>query len=306
MKFTILTPTYNRAHTLVRLYKSLESQTLKDFEWLVIDDGSKDGTKKYIEELQSKSSFKIRYFYQKNSGKQAAYNVGIANTESELFMCIDSDDQLKSNSLEELDRVWSSLSSHERKDCAGIVFLDCDIKGNVIGTKLPQIKFSTMYDLYHRYSVIGDKGLIFQTEILKKYKFPIQLGEKFITEAVLYNRIGKNHKFYCLNKVLEIRDYQKYGLSSNYQQLMLENPIGSSIYFNELNFYEKEFKQRVKNDAVHIKFKLLGKASILDIYRSSLNKKHFMLGFVLGSLMYAKEKINRVVKDFRSGEINDT
>ena len=306
MKFTIFTPTYNRAHTLVRLYNSLESQTLKDFEWLVIDDGSEDDTRKYIKELQSESSFKIRYVYQKNSGKQAAYNVGIANTESELFMCIDSDDQLKNNSLEELERAWSLLNSHEKKNCAGIIFLGCDIKGNVIGTELPQIKFSTMYDLYHKFSVKGDKGLLFQTEILKKYNFPTQSGEKFITEAVLYNRIGKNHKFYCLNKALEIVDYQKDGLSSRYQQLMLENPIGSSIYFNELNFYEKKFKQRVKNDAVHTKFKLLGRASILDIYRSSLNKKHFILGFGLGGLMYAKTKVRVFLKGFSTGEANDT
>ena len=306
MKFTIFTPTYNRAHTLKRLYESLEKQTMVDFEWLIVDDGSIDSTEKYIRKIQSKSSFKIRYIYQDNLGKQAAYNAGIVNTESDFFMCVDSDDQLKSECLEDLDKTWCLLDDNEKKYCAGIVFLDCDLEGNLIGTKLPPIKFSNMYDLYHKHSVIGDKGIVFQTTILKKYKFPIKAGETFITEAVIYNRISQTYNFYCLNSILEIRDYQVDGLSSKYEQLVLENPFSNSIYFNELNFYEKKISKRIQNDAVSIKLKLLGKAPILDIYRSSLNKKYFMLGFGLGGLMYAKEKVNRVFRDFSSGEVNDT
>jgi len=293
MKFTIFTPTYNRAHTLARLYKSLEQQTFTDFEWLVVDDGSTDDTKDYIEQLQYESNFKIRYIYQNNSGKQAAYNVGINNADSVLFMCIDSDDQLKSNALEELDYVWNSLEVHSKNNCAGIVFLDCDLQGNIIGTPLPQINFSSFYDLYHKHKVSGDKGILFQSKILKNYAFPIQPNENFITEAVLYNRISKKYLFCCFNSILGIRDYQIDGLSSKYNQLMVENPISSSIYFNELNFHEENFKQRIKNDAVYTKFKLIGKANLSDIYMQSLNRKYFLLGFGLGYLMYIKIKIKR-------------
>ncbi|GAA0800550.1 glycosyltransferase family 2 protein [Psychrobacter piscatorii] len=306
MKFTIFTPTYNRAHILKRLYESLESQTMIDFEWLIVDDGSVDSTKEYVRKIQSKSSFRIEYIYQDNLGKQAAYNTGIVNAKSKFFICVDSDDQIKNKCLEILDKTWCLLDDNEKKYCAGIVFLDCDLEGKLIGTKLPLIKFSNMYDLYHKHSVVGDKGIMFQTRILKDYKFPIENGESFITEAVLYNRISRIYSFYCLNNILEIRDYQKDGLSSKYEQLILENPLGNSIYFNELNFYEERFIQRIKNDAVSIKLKLLGKVPVLNIYRKSLNKKHFLFGFVLGVLMYTKAKLRKFAQNFRLGVVNDT
>ena len=92
MMITILTPTFNREGGLRNLWDSLQKQTVKDFEWLIVDDGSTDGTKNLITQLQEKSDFQIRYIYKSNGGKHTALNVGIQTICSELIFIVDSDD----------------------------------------------------------------------------------------------------------------------------------------------------------------------------------------------------------------------
>ena len=98
--FTVFTPTYNRAHTLSRVYKSLADQTFKNFEWLIVDDGSTDGTKVLIEKWTEEASFPIRYFYQENQGKHIAHNLGVKKARGELFLSLDSDDTCVPEALE--------------------------------------------------------------------------------------------------------------------------------------------------------------------------------------------------------------
>lgn len=71
---TIFTPTYNRIKTLQRAYDSLIQQTSKDFSWLIIDDGSEDGTEKLVEKWQSEQIIEITYIKQENSGKTKSIN----------------------------------------------------------------------------------------------------------------------------------------------------------------------------------------------------------------------------------------
>ena len=92
MTVTVLTPTFNRGGGLEKLYESLKRQSCKDFEWLVVDDGSTDGTDNLIGQLQEKSEFPVRYIYKSNGGKHTALNVGIQTICSELTFIVDSDD----------------------------------------------------------------------------------------------------------------------------------------------------------------------------------------------------------------------
>lgn len=92
---TVFTPAYNRAHTLPRTYESLVKQDCKDFIWLIVDDGSSDNTKELVEEWQKKENgFEIRYIYKENGGMHTAHNVAYENIDTELNVCIDSDDEL--------------------------------------------------------------------------------------------------------------------------------------------------------------------------------------------------------------------
>ncbi len=99
MKLTILTPTYNRKAEIKKLWESLCAQTIKDFEWLVVDDGSTDDTKEFIEQLPSQSDFSIRYIYKRNGGKHTALNVGIASIESEQTFILDSEDNITQDAV---------------------------------------------------------------------------------------------------------------------------------------------------------------------------------------------------------------
>jgi len=103
--FTICTPAYNGAHTLFRVYNSLKSQTLQDFEWIVIDDGSIDNTAEIIGRWQSEADFSIVYHYQPNSGKPVAFNRGVKMARGELFLIIDHDDAFLPESLESMELV---------------------------------------------------------------------------------------------------------------------------------------------------------------------------------------------------------
>ena len=95
MYITIFTPAYNRAHTLHRTYESLLKQDCKDFVWLIVDDGSTDNTADLVKNWQSADNgFEIRYIYKENGGMHTAHNTAYENIDTELNVCIDSDDCL--------------------------------------------------------------------------------------------------------------------------------------------------------------------------------------------------------------------
>ena len=106
-KLTVFTPAYNRAHTLPRTYESLCRQSCKDFVWLIVDDGSSDGTRALVEEWQTRDNgFPIRYIYKENGGMHTAHNVAYDNITTELNTCIDSDDALAEGAVEVILSLW--------------------------------------------------------------------------------------------------------------------------------------------------------------------------------------------------------
>lgn len=288
MKFTIFTPTYNRRDKLIDLYNSLEKLTSCKFEWLIVDDGSNDGTNTVVDEFRNKNKLEIRYFYQENLGKQSAYNRGIKEAISDVFICVDSDDVLTPYALDVLSNTWMEFVIRE-KDCCGIIFLDADENNEIIGTRIPGgNSYETLPRLYLKHGMKGDKGIAFDTNILKKYSFPIQEGEKFITEDVLYNRISERYKFYCLNEVLELRRYQDAGLSSKYSELLINNPLGSALYFNELNIHESKFLKKVINNARYFKFAILADLNIGHVYRNCYFKQMRLASLLIGYVLRFK------------------
>ena len=107
---TVFTPTYNRAHLLPLLYKSLQNQTCKDFEWLVVDDGSNDGTDTLINKwINNEQSFPIRYYKIKNGGKMRAINYGVSLAEGSIFCGIDSDDWFYNDAIISIIDAFESI-----------------------------------------------------------------------------------------------------------------------------------------------------------------------------------------------------
>lgn len=289
MKFTIFTPTFNRKELLEKLYKSLQKQTYKDFEWLIVDDGSADGTKEKVEEFLSEKKLDIKYYFKENGGKQRAYNFATDKANGELFICLDSDDEYVENGLETILKYWKKYEKNS--NIAGMGYLSTYPDGEVIGSIFPEKEMiSTQFDIYNKYSVKGDKGLMFRTEIIKKYKFPVFDDEKFITEAVVYNRICEKYKMVYVNEKIEIKEYQEDGLTAKYNNLLLRNPKGQALYHNEINSQNLSFKQKVLNNAVYYKFCRASGYKFGKIFKENKNKLFLIFALGIGEYMWQKEK----------------
>ena len=289
MKFTIFTPTFNRKELLEKLYKSLQKQTFKDFEWLIVDDGSADGTKEKVEEFLSEKKLDIKYYFKENGGKQRAYNFATDKANGELFICLDSDDEYVENGLETILKYWKKYEKNS--NIAGMGYLSTYPNGEVIGSSFPEKEMvSTQFDIYNKYSVKGDKGLMFRTEIIKKYKFPVFDDEKFITEAVVYNRICEKYKMVYVNEKIEIKEYQEDGLTAKYNNLLLRNPKGQALYHNEINSQNLSFKQKVLNNAVYYKFCRAAGYKFGKIFKENKNKLFLIFALGIGEYMWQKEK----------------
>ena len=238
---TVFTPSYNRANTLKVLYDSLLKQGKAKFEWLIVDDGSSDNNKEYIETLIREKKIKISYFYKQNGGKQSAYNLGLEKAQGDIFLCVDSDDMLASNALENIEKDFKQIKA---KNIAGIMYNQGYIsdKSLIIGTRFPKDNLvDTYYNIYHKLHVTGDKLIVFKTNVARKYYFPLIDGEKFIPEALIYNRMSLDYMFLCKNKVMAYKDYLGDGYSANYFNLVKKNPKGNALYYLELYNLEPTF-----------------------------------------------------------------
>ena len=231
-KITVFTPTYNRAYILENLYRSLQRQTFVDFEWLVVDDGSSDGTEALFRQwMGEENPFPIRYLKQENGGKCRAINRGLENARGELFFTVDSDDYLTDDALEKLNR-WEAELPKDQNFCA--------IAGN-LGTapgETPNSRFEGPYfdgTAFDRYkSIDGERALAFYTDIAKRYPYPDCPGEKFMTEAVTWNRMAHDgYRIRYFNDIIWIYEYREDGLTNAGARLFLENPQGTGIFYRE-------------------------------------------------------------------------
>lgn len=212
---TIFTPTYNRCKLIDNLYQSLLAQTDKNFEWLVIDDGSTDDTEKYFSELTSKPQpFPIRYLKQVNGGKHRAINRGVLIAKGKLFFIVDSDDYLTENAIEKINQWTTSLDSSHK--WAGISGLKGFSKDSIVGQHNEYSYVDAKNNERRKCNLLGDKAEIYFTDVLKKYPFPEIPGENFISEEIVWNAIARDG-FYIrwFNEIIYICDYLDGGLSKD-------------------------------------------------------------------------------------------
>jgi glycosyltransferase involved in cell wall biosynthesis len=249
-KITVFTPTYNRAYCLHQVYESLFRQTSTDFEWLVIDDGSVDNTKELVNSWIQEGNIKIKYIYQGNLGMHGAHNTAYSNITTELNVCIDSDDFMPKTAIELILNKWQLVKND--KTLSGIVGLDANKDDVLIGTQFPKTLLkSTLYDIYNKHDVIGDKKLVYKTEITAKYPpYPIFSGERFVPLGYKYLLIDQDYKLATLNEVLCIVEYLADGSSTNMLKQYKSNPRGFA--FSRINRmkYAKNWKDLFKN-AIH-------------------------------------------------------
>lgn len=222
---TIFTPTFNRIELLERLYKSLLNQSVKEFVWLIVDDGSTDKTNEKVRSwIENTTEFEIKYLQKENGGLYTAYNAAIETISTELSMCIDSDDYLPNNAVENILSFWSENGNDT---VAGIVALDCYQNGKIVGDPLPKQSTVNLIDLLvNRYNINnGDRTNIVRTEIYKRYAPLIGFeDEKNFNPHYLHIQMSLTFDFLVMNIPVRIVEYQISGMSNNIYQQYLNSP----------------------------------------------------------------------------------
>ena len=291
-KVTVFTPAYNRAYCIHQLYESLLRQTSKDFNWLVVDDGSNDNTKELIQSWIDENKIDIQYIYQENQGMHGAHNTAYANIQTELNVCIDSDDYMTENAVELILNKWKTIE--DKTDIVGMVGLDVDKKGNVIGSKIPdKLKYSTLYDIYHVHKVKGDKKLVLRTDVVKQYpQYPLFENERFVPLGALYLMIDQDYKLACMNEALCVVEYMEDGSTINIFKQYRKHPKGFRYYRTLEMLYYKGAISQVKTVLHYISSSLYAKdfKFFKDNPKKLLTLLLLPLGFLFHMYVYLKQR----------------
>lgn len=246
---TVFTPAYNRAHTLGRTYRSLCEQTCKDFVWLIVDDGSSDGTRTLVQNWQElDNGFQIEYIYKENGGMHTAHNAAYANIHTELNTCIDSDDKMPEDAVEQIIQKWNEVRA---QGYAGIIALDADFDGRIIGCGFAKDLQETTLSGYYAQGGTGDKKLVYRTDIINRYPpYPEFEGEKYVALAYKYRLIDQHYQLAVLDKVICNVEYQNDGHSTGMWREYLRSPRGFAFWRKVCMQYPTSLK-RLLIDCMH-------------------------------------------------------
>lgn len=199
--FTVFTSTYNRAYVLRRAFNSLQLQTFKDFEWVVVDDGSNDGTGQLVRELAQEASFPVRYFFQTHGHTKKAINRGVREAQGELFVFLDSDDELMPSALERINFYWKNIPIENRSHICGVFGLCQYINKRIVGATFPQdYMITSLNDMLFRYKVCGDKNATFFVDILRNYPFPEDISG-LVPEGTVWCKMSRRYFALFVNEI---------------------------------------------------------------------------------------------------------
>lgn len=242
---TVFTPTYNRAYTLPALYESLQQQTDTDFEWLVVDDGSTDDTESLFRQwVTEENNFTIKYMKTTNGGKQRAVNVGVENASGCYFWIVDSDDILVPDSVK-ISSKWLRTID-DKDDFAGVSGTIATKDGQLMGETFDREYVDATSLERDKYNIKGDKSEIFRTALLKKFPFPSFDGEKFVPEALVWNRIASaGYKLRWFNETVYVAEYLPDGYSRNVDKNLISNWKGYSLYVKEVVLSSMPLKTKI-------------------------------------------------------------
>lgn len=292
MKISILTPTYNRAKLLNKLYRSLVENAKYDveIEWLIMDDGSIDDTSLEVEKFIKENKFDIQYYSQENKGKMAAINNLIGYATGDLIIECDSDDYFKNNAFLTIKNTFNEMDDNTYALC----YLKYDQNECNIGNLFKQ-KETTMFDLYFKQGEDGEKVLVYNAKIRKQFSYELENNEKFITEARMYHKMDMQYKIKCFNEPIMICEYQEEGYSKNIIEVFKKNPYGYYQYFKEIfehDFRGVHFKKRFYAIKHYILFSTLTNRSFRESIkqiRGNINKVLFFIVYIPGKVLTKKK-----------------
>ena len=298
-KLTYFTPTYNRANLLEKLYNSLLNQTNKDFVWLIIDDGSSDNTKDVVSNWVKDNKIEIQYHYKQNGGKHTAMDMSNQICTTKYICCVDSDDYLSDNATEVILNYIDTFANND--EIVGFVGRRANYSGEPFQTEWPQDATCLYFDeLSKKYNYKSDTILVFKTDIIKQYHFPVIKDERFVTEIVYYNQFIRKYKFITMKECLYLAEYQPGGYTAQGMDLFFKNPKGYLYYLKQLIYINiednKKFKTKVGSAASYYAWKSVLK--IKDNFKNDYKIKfpYNMLGCFLQIIV--KPQLKRQYEDF--------
>jgi len=213
---TVLTPTYNRAGTLHRVFESLSRQTSRDFEWLIVDDGSTDNTHELVRAWQARADFPVRYIWQKNQHKKAAFNRGVREARGRYIVALDSDDEIPPDALETFRRAWEEVPAERRDSYFAVTGLCARPDGRIVGDRYPEgLRDGTVIDMYFHHRVRGEKFSSMRAEVLRRFPYPEDVAG-FVPESLVWWAIARaGYQTRFINEVVRIYHDNPAGLSSS-------------------------------------------------------------------------------------------
>ena len=246
---TIFTPAFNRANTLGRTYESLLAQSCKDFVWMIVDDGSTDNTSVLVESWKKrKNGFEIIYIYKENGGMHTAHNTAYENINTELNVCIDSDDKMADEAVKKIVEKWEKVKT---KGYAGLIGLDADFENQIIGLGFPDFLQETTLSDYYKNGGKGDKKLVYRTDVIKSIPpYPVFDNEKYVSLAYKYRLVDQKYKLAVLNDVLCNVEYQIDGSSNSMIKQYVTNPKGFAFWRKICMKYPTSTKRMIM-DVIH-------------------------------------------------------
>lgn len=287
MRITILTPTYNRAYRLPKLYESLKKQTNNNFDWLIIDDGSSDDTKKVVESWIKEKKISIHYKYQKNGGKHKALNNGISSIKNELTFIVDSDDYLTKDAIETINTYYEKYKKDQT--ICGFSFLREFPNGEINGQKFKENEYYSDYiSCRINENVLGDKAEVYKTKILKQFPFLEVEGENFLSEDYVWIQIAEKYNMIHINKPIYIGEYLSDGLTKNILTKKLKNSIGNYKRAEILCSKKCNLKNRIKGMMIYISYGLYSGENIRRLFVENEYKLLYIVTFIPALCYYLK------------------
>jgi glycosyltransferase involved in cell wall biosynthesis len=289
-KFTVFTPTHNRAHTLDRVYESLKSQTYRDFEWLIVDDGSTDNTHEVVERWQQENKFPIRYIHQEHGHKHIAFARGVREADGELFLTLDSDDSCEPQALERFKYHWDDIPRDRKDKFSAVTCLCKGIDGKIVGTPFPfDPTDSNSLEIYYRYKVRGEKWGFHRTDVLREINYYEEIRGVYIPESVYWNQIAAKYQTRYVNDQVSImRSTGKIG----------KNAIGGRLdHLNILNYQLNWFRfdpiQFLRSAVHYTRFSFHSGFKVdrqISSIETSLGKALYLIALPVGYIVYMKDK----------------
>ncbi|MBD5446591.1 MAG: glycosyltransferase family 2 protein [Treponema sp.] len=286
---TVFTPTYNRAYMLPKLYESLLAQTCRDFEWLIVDDGSTDETINVVKELLIRNEVNIQYHYKENGGLNSAYNYAVTHTDNEIFFRVDSDDSIKKDAIQSIYDNWHFVENDTR--LCGLVFLSVFDDNKTVGFHPFEYDFETnFFDYRYKYHATGDRAEVIKTEVLRQYLFPLFKDEKFVPEGLMWNRIANRYNCVYVNKPIYVRNYGGDSITAKIVKILKRNNKGATLYYSELLKHRQPIFFFFKHSLLYWRYAFYKKCNFAEKTKES-GLTAFVVGFLPSLVLLALDKM---------------